>query len=338
MKKTQANLLSCRIREMNSDLLPVERRLRNHPECYVHTYVKSLDDIAAKSDDSFLLPPSGEFEKNVFLCNDLALRHLLAPFEVSHPQMLLITQNNFYYQLAQKTFFNRQERQTLAKFSHIFVPNSFVLKTITRSYRFTKHQKVALMETPFSFRLRSAQRQQDKRLDFTLRYPQTAGKKILFLMLPKKIAPEKRSLLESFSLADFMDKLGGDWFLVSNFLPLFKQTDKDCQDCALYLNQSYPLTDLLYFSDLLISDLSFFAHGQMSRNKPFFCLSHENNAFELYMKKNYPALFLPGLDDLFDTWITKEDKFKEAFQKFHQEITYEQQTDPAEQLTELILN
>lgn len=347
MEKIQVNLLSCRTREMNTDLLPIYRKLQSNPDCYVHTYVKNRDQLTLDGNHSNTIMSSSSFQKNIFLCNDIGLRQLLRPLEDSSSQMLLITPNNPYYQLALKSFIKRQEKLALAKFSHIFAPNPFIMETIKKHYILNEKQKLILMETPFSFRLRDEELQQSIRRQFTLRFPKTADKKILFIMLPKQMSKETQKSLEKFSLPDFLDKLGKDWFLITNSLPILKQSGSDCSDRSLYISLQYPLDQILYFSDMLITDMSFFAHGQLIRKKPFFCLSYQNNGFEQYMKKHFPALFLSSLYDLFYKWNGKETAlcldektktaaFTTAFEKIHHETTYYQESDPVDQITNLI--
>lgn len=355
MEKIQVNFLSCRAREMNTDLLPIYHQFRTDSRCYAHTFLKNWEQLP--TDENLIRSVSKtptEFSSpsyNIFFCNDIALRHQLGSYQPSKPQLLLITPNNHYYQLALRTLPNKQDRGSLEKFSHIFVPNPFIKKVIKKHYTIRQSQHLISTETPFSYRLRQESLQKKYRDQFTILFPQAAQKKILFIMLPKQMSAITEKAIPCFSLTDFIDRLGKDWLLVTNCFPLLKQTTTDLSDRVLYINLRYPLENILYFSDLVITNLSFFAHGQMSRKKPCFCLSYQENGFEKYMKKKHPALFLSRLQELFEKFPhldntsdlmidsghnKKTAAYTAAFDKMHQEITFYQESDPVSEIRKII--
>ncbi len=342
----QSYFLSCRVREYNTDLRPLYDRLKKKEDTSVFTFIRDNNKSMIPDPVSPLIafPPADERESTPsysIICNDIAMRDFYPERENGIPQILLITPNNFFYQLIMKDAPDADDpkRLDLEKFSHILAPNQFIADIITRNYNLDSTQHLELLENPFHWNLCQEENINWQKEKFFSKYPQAKDKKILFLMMPQKTGKEQKEILGNFPLDDFLTQLGKDWFFITNCKPLLIRTmgmRKDYSEQFLYLNRQYPLEDILYFCDILVTDLSYLAVAQAQKNKPFFCLGHNDNAFEQYIKENHPTLFLETSNDLLSINDSSLELTKDHI-KLYEELVYKQADDPQITLEKLLL-
>lgn len=340
------NLLSCRSREMNTDLLPILRRLQVKEEkdnFSLHTFIRDLEKSTAYP--ALQVEGINPDSKQICLCNDLALHQYLPESDQDHRHALLVTMNNYYFQLAlQADEFKENKRVYIQKFNQLYLPNQFVYNMLHTFFQIRRTQKVEIISNPFIWKLNQQDQADLHKKKFLTHFPQAKDKKILFVMLPNQITEDARESMGQFSIDEFVQKTRGEWVIVTNSTPLLEQINEarsESQAHLIYLKKQYPLENLLYFSDLLITDVSFFAAAQAGRGKAFYCIKHNNNAFEKYMEKYYPALILSGMDDMdaiAQACKVADEDLSQAHASFYQQFTCPlSKEDPAEIIAEKLI-
>ena len=133
-------------------------------------------------------------------------------------------------------------------------------------------------------------------------YPEAKGKKILTILTVNQTAPEEMTeLFSDLDLKKFLNEIGDNWFLLTNNINLLEMSGKlpfSYSKCFGYMKGVFGFDNLLYFSDMLVTNSSKHACTFASENKPVYYLNYGKKHFGRYMKQYYPDLYLETAGEL----------------------------------------
>ena len=103
---------------------------------------------------------------------------------------------------------------------------------------------------------------------------------------------------------------------------------------ALDMKGIFGFDNLLYFSDMLITNSSKHACTFASAKKPVYYLNYGKKHFGIYMKQFYPDLYLETAGEL-TTLDYEQTDLSEEEERFCQEFAYDTFINPLEQIKNL---
>ena len=101
-----------------------------------------------------------------------------------------------------------------------------------------------------------------------------------------------------------------------------------------YVNRIFPVQDLLYVSDVLVTNNGRFAASFACRNKPIWVCAYNQNWFEKYVQQCYPDMFLPSAEQIGINIV--QDDLSDEHKKFCQDMVYSDIKSPYEKFDEIL--
>ena len=106
--------------------------------------------------------------------------------------------------------------------------------------------------------------------------------------------------------------------------------------CFGYMKGVFGFDNLLYFSDMLVTNSSKHACTFASENKPVYYLNYGKKHFGRYMKQYYPDLYLETAGELL-TLDYDQTELSEEESRFCQGFSYNKFINPLEQIGKLFI-
>lgn len=195
---------------------------------------------------------------------------------------------------------------------------------------------------PVSWDILQAEKQTSARKRIEFYYPQIKGKKILSLMLydepqNKSDDIEIQNPFQDFNLKELMDILGNDWFLITNnkyILEIANQLPYTYSHSFGYTKNIINVNDLLYTSDMLITNSSKNACCFSITKKPIYCLDYAKKFWGKYIRQFYPELYLRSINDILKIPFRKN-FFSKELENFSHEFSYAPEKNPFDVIGQL---
>lgn len=248
-----------------------------------------------------------------------AVRLLFAvPYEYQFKNMLALIKRNG----------ERREWKTFRNFTHIIPGSPFSRKLFEHSYALTDIAMLDDLCMPFVWEINQQESQNLKREQLKFYFPEMEGKKVFSILLYGET--RKRRWLDGFDIHELIEKLGSDWFILTNQPDIMEETydlDSEYAHSFGYVNRIMPVQDLLYVSDLMVTNNGRFASYFITRRKPVFCLGYRGNYFENYMRECHPGLFLDAASKILQIKID-DVEWSDDLQQFYGLMAYEELNCP----------
>lgn len=179
------------------------------------------------------------------------------------------------------------------------------------------------ISVPFANSLCNAQEAQEYRSRAEFIFPELKGKKVITVFFSDANYPtDTVSTFINVDMEDVLKQLPQEWSIITNSLLLCKKCSclpASAADRIIYCqSQLFSQINLLYFTDVLISDASFYVCSFASKGLPFYVTDNANNYFSKYVDSYFPSLILKdlrGLPELVKniTLTDEQEDFKEMF-------------------------
>lgn len=212
------------------------------------------------------------------------------------------------------------ENDSYAAFTHIYAYSKFWAELIAQAYQLPVCKKVQHNVVPGIDRLNNPKIVSRKRRVLEEMYPQIKDRKILSLLSTAQKENNILSFAESIDLKRFLDEMPSDWVFLTNMSEL---EDLSASLPSSYANRFLFVSrkvlnpyELLYTTDVLLSDVSYLVCTFASTQKPFYAVEYlKGSQFFKYTKKKFPELIFDvserNYSSLFDgTYLESHEKFR----------------------------
>lgn len=231
-------------------------------------------------------------------------------------------------------------KTNLSNFTHIIATAPFQENLLRECYQLGDTKIIRDAASPYVWDINQHKKQQDIKKKFEYYYPGLKEKKVLAVLTAGKTPKQDKDPFAEFDLESFARMLGEEWFLITNNELLLEHyailSSKHVHICG-YVNQLLPPRDLLYFSDVLVTNSSMYAYYFISRRKPFYCLNYKNNYFEKFIHRVYPELYLQAPEQMFELKGCL-DEFKQIHEKFYHQFSYGRIENSCEKIKKILLD
>lgn len=201
-------------------------------------------------------------------------------------------------------------------FNYILSPSPFTSDILRKIYKLDGIKLIENVYAPFTWQISRPKFQEEVKDQFSVYYPSIKGKKTLSILTTGKLEENKKNWCENFNLEDLLKNLGEEWFVFTNDSCILEQAvmlPARYINSFGYINHVYPPRNLLYFSDILVTNSSIYATYFVPCKKPVYCLKYNDNCFEQYIAKHHPDIYLKSLEELEELPYKKENSFMREF-------------------------
>lgn len=207
-----------------------------------------------------------------------------------------------------KNYLSKESKQhnkmTFSACTHIFTGVPLVNKLVCKNYNTDHLTVIEDVCLPKTWDILHGQKRDQIRKYMEYYFPQMKNKKIVSVLLTGTKRNEEGELIfpgESLKkLADLMDD---DVFILYNALDIARSLEEvsgDYKDRLGFTGCYLTDSQIVYITDLLITNTANHAVDFAGTGKPVYCYSLKDNGFTTYMRENYPGLCLESLEELGD--------------------------------------
>ncbi len=342
MNKTEISFLSSRGRGLSNDLALVKDYLvaQESDEIMFRYYLNNemhKNPLAAhgyrraKKDFS-------EGMTNV-LCMDASLTAKINNMAEEGQRILLAVPYDYQF----KNMYLMEEKDkkfhlnTFARFSHIIAGSPFTAELLKRAYRMEDKEIIENVSLPFAYDICSPKRREAISGKIYAYFPQARAKKVLSVIVYGD-EEAKRKDWESLDVKRWIKELGDDWFLFTNSELLmenaFSMSNRYKENFG-YINKILPVPDLLYVSDVLVTNNGRLASVFSIQNKPVFACHYNKNYFEKYMSLKYPEMYFDDAAEM-SSYKFETGERNEAQKEFCRNMSYGTEADPFHKVTDIL--
>ena len=225
---------------------------------------------------------------------------------------------------------------SMSAFEYVLLGSPFSERLFEQAYRKHEYQKRLRVTLPFVWDLLQEESRKEVAEKIFYYFPEARGKKILSVIVYGD-DDKKRKDWERFPVKEFLKGIQEDFFVFTNSDILmensFALSSKYRQHFG-YISRILPVQDVLYITDVLVTNNGRFAASFACRKKPIWVCAYNSNAFERYMQHNYPALFLDKAEHLLRDFTGQN--LMEQQKKFCQDMLYDELLSPYEAVDSIL--
>lgn len=234
---------------------------------------------------------------NNAICVDSSLPKQLTKKAILANRILLAVSFDSSFKIANSTILKNKKKNKFNSFNFVITGSPFQKKLFEEFFN-TKAKLINDVLLPYNYELKKGDRAAALREKFEYYYPEIKNKKIITI-LSSKNSKNPLADVSNFDLKKFLDKLDDDYFVFTNNEGLLEKASVLTNDYIRkfgYVKTHLPIHEILYFTDILITNQSVYATAFSATEKTVFCLKQKNNGFEKFMKKEYPQLYIDNID------------------------------------------
>lgn len=338
---TNISFISCRKRAITLDLKLVKNYLAQNISEIEFSYFTKSENTLNPMTNQGIRKARLDFCQDLdnIICIDASLSGTIPPPAPGIKRLLISIPFDYQFQefLAHTVNSSLPRKKTFKNFTHILTGSPFGSDLLKRSYEINKIQVIDNICLPLSWDIVQKKNEQSKKRKFEFYYPCIKNKKIFSIIT----VGEKEDIANSFqkfNLEKFLNYLGDSWFVFTNSKNLLNsaiQLSSEYNHSFGYIDSLLPALELLYFSDVLITNYSKYATCFAIKRKPVYYLKCADNMFGTYIHEYYPNLYLDTLDCLFEIPLENEQGNNIIFSRFSDEFSYPALKDPFEVICNL---
>lgn len=248
------------------------------------------------------------------------------PYDYQFKNMVLMEEKNRKFNL-----------NTFARFTHMIPGSPFTADLLKRAYRIEGKELIENVSLPLAYDICSVERQKEVGERIYYYFPQARGKKLLSVIVYGDMEM-KRKDWESLDVKQWIKELGDDWFLFTNSELLMNNTfsmGNHYKEKFGYINKILPVPDLLYISDVLVTNNGRLASVFSILDKPVYACHYNKNYFEKYMSLKYPDMYFGNAMAMCEHPFKAEEQ-TETQKKFSGNMSYGPEVDPCHKAAGLL--
>ena len=159
------------------------------------------------------------------------------------------------------------------------------------------------MSLPFAYDIGDAKRRENVSELIYYYFPHARDKKILSVIVYGD-EEMKRKDWETIDVKQWMKELGEEWFVFTNSEILMENAfsmGNQYKKSFGYVNRILPVPDLLYATDVLVTNNGRLASAFSILEKPLYVCRYNKNYFEKYVSLKYPEMYFENAGRLCET-------------------------------------
>lgn len=339
MESTSISFVSSRNRGMTPDLELVKSYLMKTGHDYSFRFFTKSELSANPMSKKGVRQLKKEFCKNLghtfFI--DSSVPSKLAETALEGNKILLAAP--YDYQFTGKELEDGKRKETFDVCTHVFTFSPFSRRVMEERYQMKNAEIVDGFCSPLAWDINQPIRQEVMEQKVASYFPAVKDKKIVSLITNGKVDADNQPFGEEFDLKRFMDYMGEDWFLLTNCSSLVQ--------CAVslgieyiesfgYINNILSNHDMLYVSDMLITNNSMLASAYASCQKPLYFMKYGDSEFDRYMSKRCPEIYLENSQRLYDISFQSDELYTQKHDEICRELSYLPIRNPFEKICELV--
>ncbi len=273
------------------------------------------------------------------LCVDGSLTHQINNMAPEGQRILLAVP--YDYQFKNMYLMEKRGRKfhlnTFSRFTHIIAGSPFSADLLRRAYRIEGKELIENVSLPLAYDICLPERQNEVRERIFYYFPQARGKKLLSVIVFGD-AEMKRKDWETLDIRQWVKDLGDEWFLFTNSEILMENTfcmGNHYKENFGYLNRILPIPELLYVSDVLVTNNGRLASVFSILDKPVYACAYSKNYFEKYMSLKYPQMYFHNAAEMRD-YPFVADVQTETQKSFSKIMSYGSEFNPCQTVADLL--
>lgn len=304
MQNNSITILSSRGRGISADLSLMRTHLNRENDSSHITFrsfsknERSVSDVqsqgAAKLRRKFC-----EDAVNV-ICIDASLTG-----KITHPEgKRLLLAAPYDYQFKNFLMLEKKELHinTLKKFTHIIPGSPFTEKLLRSAYRLEGIEMIGNTALPLAWDLCQPGQQKKQTDKIAFYYPEIEKKKVLTFLVTGS-ETDNKSFFGKMDMKEFLKRLGEDWFVFTNSEVMMENAymlSARYQDSFAYINRLLQPHELLYVTDVLVTNNGRMAASFAGHEKTLYCPLCGNTFFEKYMKQYFEDMCISDVSELLE--------------------------------------
>ena len=283
MSKKTISFVSTRGRGLNTDLQLVKDNLMAalpevEFEYYLNKTATKIPLINTKMEDARRTFCT---EAQNIICMDPSIPIKIPSASERERRLLLATPFDYQFNIFMKYHDNpdQPKKQTFIRCTHVMPGSPFTAKLFHSFYEW--EDNVTFLDDiplPISWDILQEEKRTTVKKQLEFYFPQAKDKKILsILLVGQKPEPEDGSepvnLFDNFNLKKIMDYIDDDWFVITNnwdLVELSYQLPYQYSSKFGYIKNKISLNDMMYLSDMLITNSSKHAGNFSITKKPIY--------------------------------------------------------------------
>lgn len=342
MSRATISFLSTRGRAMNIDLKLIQDYLALNLSDVTFEYYLKNTATKVPAANKQLEEARLSFCNNTrnIICMDPSIPVKLSPALPEERRLLTLVPYDYLFNEYLKFTEDPElaHKKTFFRCTHVLSGSPFFSNFLKNFYEFENATFLDDICLPLAWDITSKESKENVRNNLEYLYPEAKGKKILTILTVNQTAPEEMTeLFSDLDLKKFLNEIGDNWFLLTNNINLLEMSGKlpfSYSKCFGYIKGVFGFDNLLYFSDMLVTNSSKHACTFASENKPVYYLNYGKKHFGRYMKQYYPDLYLETAGELM-TLDYDQTELSEEESRFCQEFAYNTTQNPFSSLKNL---
>lgn len=226
---------------------------------------------------------------------------------------------------------------TLHKFTHIIPGCPFTEELIRGAYRLEDTQIIGNTALPVAWDVCQKKEQDSVREKIEYYYPEAARKKVLTFLISGS-EKKAQSYWEAMDMKSFLKQFGDEWFVFTNSETMMENAHAlkaDCRGSFAYMNRLMQPHELLFLTDMLVTNNGRMAVYFAGRKKPVYCPLCGGTSFEKYMKVTFGNLCIPDSRRMAEILQDAENHTSDR-REFSRRFYYENAENPYEKVAEVM--
>lgn len=347
MSNNTISFVSTRGRGLNSDLQIVKNDLMAmlpdvEFQYYLNKTATKIPLINTKMEDARRTFCA---EAQNIICMDPSIPIKIPSASEKEIRLLLATPFDYQFNIFMKNIDNPdfEKKQTFIRCTHVIPGSPFTARLLQTCYEW--EDTVTFLDNiplPISWDIAQEEQRATFRKQLEFFYPQAKNKKIVSVLLvgqkpDTEPGEEPENLFKDFNLKTIMDSIEDDCFLITNnwdLVELAYQLPYEYSTKFGYIKNKLSLNEMMYVSDMLITNSSKHAGNFSVMQKPIYYLEYLPKVFGNFIRKFYPSMYLEDLNGLSDIDF-KTFEYSAEQKKFCQEFSYAPTENPLKTIREL---
>lgn len=336
MESREITFVSAKSRGITPDLKLVKDYLQKNIEDASFSYYINTENSTNEMVKKGAKYSKKEFCKDIrdTICIDGSLPAKLAKTAKEGNKVLISVPYDYQFKAVNEKI---KGKGTFKSFTHIIAGSPFGAQLFKEYYKVPGCEIIEGVCAPLAWDINQELKQQEIRDKFAKYFPESNGKKILSILLTGHLEKKRKNPFENFDWRSFLKRVEDDWFVFVNNEDLLEnivRLNSRYTSCFGYVNKMLDARELLYFSDCLMTNSGMYASYFSSKSKPVYCLKYKKNAFEEYMKKNFPSLYIKNIDEKVD--IILGEKMSDENKAFCKLFSYDTEINPSDEILKIL--
>lgn len=258
--------------------------------------------------DKEMLSDRNSFAKraeNIICCDD-SLPKSREFFKTPGSRTLILEPYNYFFKSVLEYMSSKhgtaEQNLSFVNFNKIISYTPFLNEIAQKVCPMSSGEYICDAAIPFSYSIIRERDKTQARMKAERIFPQITGKKVISILTTGANQKGTDTKFFDLDIKTLCRELPEDWIIVTNNSLIGEKTSVLSADHAGKIvcveASSFMFADILYFSEILITDAPNYACIFASSKKPFYVINFDDSAFTDLIKRFYSPLFISELNEI----------------------------------------